>query len=50
MNTAAQINQDLQQTITGGMRLANGLGQAAALMEQHENDAAHGLSSFATNS
>lgn len=36
VNTAAQINQDLQQTITGGMRLANGLGQAAALMEQHE--------------
>jgi len=50
VNTAAQINQDLQQTITGGMRLANGLGQAASLMEQHEVDAAHGLSSFATNS
>ena len=49
VNTAAQINQDLQQTITGGMRLANGLGQAASLMEQHEIDAAHGLSSFAAN-
>lgn len=49
VNTAAQINQDLQQTITGGMRLAHGLGQAASLMEHHEIDAAHGLSSFATN-
>jgi uncharacterized protein YukE len=49
VNTAAQINQDLQQTITGGMRLAHGLGQAASLMEQHEADAAHNLTSFATN-
>ena len=49
MNTAAQINHDLQQTITGGTRLAHGLGQAASLMEQHEADAAHSLTSFAAN-
>jgi uncharacterized protein YukE len=46
LNTAAQINNDLQQTITGGMRLANGLGRAAALMEEHETDAAHSLNGF----
>lgn len=49
VNTAAQINQDLQQTITGGTRLAHGLSQAAALMEQHESDAAHSLTGFAAN-
>lgn len=50
VNTAAQINQDLQQTITGGTRLAHGLSQAASLMEQHEADSAHSLTSFAANS
>lgn len=49
VNTAAQINQDLQQTITGGTRLAHGLSQAASLMEQHEADSAHSLTSFAAN-
>lgn len=49
VNTAAQINSDLQQVITGGTRLAEGLSQAASLMEQHEADAAHSLTSFATN-
>ncbi len=49
VNTAAQINSDLQQTITGGTRLAHGLSQAASLMEQHETDSAHSLSSFAAN-
>ena len=49
VNTAAQINHDLQQAITGGTRLAPGLSQAAAMMEQHEADAAHSLTSFATN-
>lgn len=49
VNTAAQINQDLQQAIAGGTRLANGLDQAAALIEQHEVDAAHNLSAFAAN-
>lgn len=49
VNTATQINQDLQQTITGGTRLAHGLSQAASLMEQHEADSAHSLTSFAAN-
>jgi WXG100 family type VII secretion target len=49
VNTAAQINQDLQQTITGGTRLAHGLSQAASLMEQHESEAAHNLTAFAAN-
>ena len=49
VNTATQINQDLQQAITGGTRLAHGLSQAAALMEQHETDAAHSLTGFAAN-
>ena len=47
VNTAGQINRELQQTMIGGTRLANGLSQAAALMEQHEADAAHSLTSFA---
>lgn len=47
VNTAVQINQDVQQTVTGGTRLAHGLSQAAAMMEQHEADAAHTLTSFA---
>ncbi len=50
VNTAAQINHDLQQVITGGTRLAHGLSQAASMMEQHEADAAHSLTSFAANS
>lgn len=49
VNTAAQINNDLQQVITGGTRLAHGLAQAASMMEQHETDAAHNLASFAAN-
>jgi hypothetical protein len=28
------------------MRLAHGLGRAAALMEEHETDAAHSLNGF----
>jgi uncharacterized protein YukE len=49
LNTAAQINHDLTQTITGGNRLAHGLGNAASLMEEHETDAAHNLTNFAAN-
>lgn len=49
VNTAAQINHDLQQAITGGNRLACGLSQAASMMEQHESDAAQALTSFAAN-
>jgi WXG100 family type VII secretion target len=48
VSTAVQINQDLQQVITGGTRLAQGLGQAALMMESHEADAANSLSGFAT--
>ncbi len=46
VNTAVQINQDVQQTVIGGTRLAHGLSQAASMMEQHESDAAHSLTSF----
>ena len=49
VNTAVQINHDLQQVITGGTRLAHGLSQAASLMEQHEADAAQSLTGFAAN-
>jgi len=49
VNTASQINLELQQTITGGTRLANGLSQAASMMETHEADAAHSLTGFAAN-
>jgi WXG100 family type VII secretion target len=47
VNSAVQINHDLQQIITGGTRLAHGLGQAASLMEAHEEESAHTLTSFA---
>lgn len=47
LNSAAQINQNLQQIIAGGTRLAHGLGQAASLMEAHEEESAHTLTSFA---
>ena len=49
VNTAVQINHELQQTITGGTRLAQGLSQAASMMEQLESDGAHSLSGFAAN-
>lgn len=47
VNTAAQINHDIQQAISGGRRLAHGLGQAAAMIEQHEADSSHSLTNFA---
>ena len=43
LNTAGQIQHDLQQIMTGGNRLAHGLGQTATLMEHHEADSAHSL-------
>ena len=49
VNTAVQINHELQQTITGGTRLAQGLSQAASMMEQHESEGAHSLTGFAAN-
>jgi uncharacterized protein YukE len=44
--TAAQIHHDLTQTITGGQRLAAGLGKTAVLFEHHEDDAALGIQSL----
>ncbi len=41
LNTAGQIQHDLQQIMAGGNRLAHGLGQSATLMEHHEADSAH---------
>ncbi len=43
LNTAGQIHHDLQQIMSGGEKLAHGLGQAAVLMENHEADSAHSL-------
>jgi uncharacterized protein YukE len=43
LTTAGHIHHDLQQIMTGGHRLAHGLGEAAVLMENHEADAAHNL-------
>lgn len=36
--TATQVTADLNKVLTGGTRLAEGLKQAAALMENHEAD------------
>jgi hypothetical protein len=36
--TAAEVANDLNKVLTGGTRLAEGLTQAAALMEGHEAD------------
>lgn len=41
--TAGHLNDSLQQTIAGCQRLSNGLRKAAALMQVHEDDAAHGF-------
>lgn len=43
LSTAGHIHNDLNQIMTGGQRLAHGLGKAAVLMENHEADAAHNL-------
>ena len=47
VNTAGQINLELQQTITGGTRLAHGLSQAASMIESHEGDSASSLTAVA---
>jgi hypothetical protein len=36
--TAAEVSSDLNKVLMGGTRLAEGLTQAAALMEGHEAD------------
>lgn len=43
LNTAGQIHHELQQIMTGGQRLAHGLGRAAVLMEGHEADSSQSL-------
>jgi uncharacterized protein YukE len=39
--TASEVSNDLNKVLTGGTRLAEGLKQAAALMEAHEADSQH---------
>jgi uncharacterized protein YukE len=39
--TATEVTNDLNKVLTGGTRLAEGLKQAAALMENHEADSQH---------
>jgi phosphosulfolactate phosphohydrolase-like enzyme len=46
MGTAGQIEHDIQQANQAGMRLSNGLINAANLMDQHEEDAAHTFNGF----
>jgi uncharacterized protein YukE len=47
VNTAAKVQHDLAQATTWGTKLAQGLGKAALMMEQHEMDAAHSFAGFA---
>jgi uncharacterized protein YukE len=46
MGTAGQIEHDIQQANQAGMRLSNGLVNAADLMDQHEADAAQTFNGF----
>lgn len=46
MGTAGQIEHDLQQANQAGMRLSHGLVNAANLMDQHEEEAAHTFNGF----
>jgi len=39
--TAAMVQESLQKILNGGMRLTEGLNQAAGLMESHEQDGSH---------
>ena len=39
--TAIQVQDDLQKVLNGGTRLCEGLVQAAALIEAHEQDGSH---------
>jgi uncharacterized protein YukE len=47
INTAMKVQHDLAQATMWGTKLAQGLGKAALLMEQHEMDAAHSFAGFA---
>jgi uncharacterized protein YukE len=44
--TATQVAGDLSKVLTGGMRLTEGLRNAAALMEAHEADSTHAFSAL----
>ncbi|OBH99537.1 WXG100 family type VII secretion target [Mycobacterium sp. E2733] len=44
--TAIEIQNDLNKVLSGGTRLAEGLKQAAALMEHHEADSSHAFSAL----
>ena len=44
--TATEVAADLNKILTGGMRLTEGLRQAAAMMEAHEADSTHAFSSL----
>ncbi|CAN5399297.1 N/A [soil metagenome] len=46
LGTAGQIEHDLAQANQAGMRLSHGLTSAAALMDQHEADAAQTFNGF----
>ncbi len=47
MTTAARIQEDINKIVTGGQHLADGLNNAAALMEAHEEEQAHTFNGFA---
>lgn len=44
--TAIEVQNSLAKTLTGGTRLAEGLTQAAAIMESHESDSQHAFNSL----
>lgn len=44
--TAIEVQNDLNKVLNGGTRLAEGLKQAAALMEGHEADSSHAFSAL----
>lgn len=44
--TATEVSNDLNKILSGGTRLAEGLNQAAALMEGHEADSTHAFNAL----
>ena len=44
--TATRIQADMTRLLTAGTALAGGLGKVAALMQQHELEAAHNFAAF----
>ncbi|MEB4209353.1 WXG100 family type VII secretion target [Mycobacterium sp. 94-17] len=45
-STATEVQNDLNKVLHGGSRLAEGLTQAAALMEHHEADSSHAFTAL----